>query len=138
MAEGFDASSAQASVLYNISTAAEAGTTLSLKDAEGNVLLTWDVPCSFSSALISCPQMQVGSTYKVVIGESEEEITLEEVSSSFGEVQGGMFGGNMDNKSTKLECHFSTSKYSSSTMLQTAIVSASNMVDSYSVLPPVK
>lgn len=96
MAEGFDASSAQASVLYNISTAAEAGTTLSLKDAEGNVLLTWDVPCSFSSALISCPQMQVGSTYKVVIGESEEEITLEEVSSSFGEVQGGMFGGNMD------------------------------------------
>ena len=138
MAEGFDASSAQASVLYNISTAAEAGTTLSLKDAEGNVLLTWDVPCSFSSALISCPQMQVGSTYKVVIGESEEEITLEEVSSSFGEVQGGMFGGNMDNKSTKLECHFSTSKYSSSTMLQTAIVSASNMVDSYSVLPPFK
>ena len=138
MAEGFDASSAQASVLYNISTAAEAGTTLSLKDAEGNVLLTWDVPCSFSSALISCPQMQVGSTYKVVIGESEEEITLEEVSSSFGEVQGGMFGGNMDNKSTKLECHFSTSKYLSSTMLQTAIVSASNMVDSYSVLPPFK
>ena len=138
MAEGLDASSAQASVLYNISTAAEAGTTLSLKDAEGNVLLTWDVPCSFSSALISCPQMQVGSTYKVVIGESEEEITLEEVSSSFGEVQGGMFGGNMDNKSTKLECHFSTSKYSSSTMLQTAIVSASNMVDSYSVLPPFK
>ena len=96
MAEGFDASSAQASVLYNISTAAEAGTTLSLKDAEGNVLLSWDVPCSFSSALISCPQMQVGSTYKVVVGESEEEITLEEVSSSFGEVQGGMFGGNMD------------------------------------------
>ena len=95
MAEGFDSSSTQASVLYNISTAAEAGSKLAVEDSEGNVLMSWDVPCSFTSALISCPEMQVGSTYKVVIGDSEEEITLEEISTSYGDVQGGMFGGNM-------------------------------------------
>ena len=95
MAEGFDSSSTQASVLYNISTAAEAGSKLAVEDSEGNVLMSWDVPCSFTSALISCPELQVGSTYKVVIGDSEEEITLEEISTSYGDVQGGMFGGNM-------------------------------------------
>ena len=96
MAESFDTSSTQASILYNTGTTAEAGTTLAIKDSDGNVLLSWEVPCSFSSALISCPEMQVGGTYTVVVGGSTEEITLDEVSASYGDGQSGMHGGDMN------------------------------------------
>ena len=96
MAEAFDSSSTQASILYNTSTVAEAGTTLAVKNAAGDVLLSWEVPCSFSSALVSCPQMETGSTYTVVIGDDTEEITLEEISASYGDTQSSLFGGNMN------------------------------------------
>ena len=96
MAEAFDTSSTQASILYNTSTTAEAGTTLAIEDADGKVLLSWDVPCSFSSALVSCPDMEVGGTYTVVIGENSEEITLSEVSASYGDAQSSMYGGSMN------------------------------------------
>ncbi len=93
MAEGFDASSTQASVLYNFSAGAQAGTTVALEDADGNVLLSWAVPCTFSSANLSCPAMTVGGTYQVVVGDQAEEITLEETSASFGDAASSMFGG---------------------------------------------
>ena len=96
MAEAFDTSSTQASILYNTGTTAEAGTTLAIEDTSGNVLLSWNVPCSFSSALISCPEMEVGGTYTVVIGESSEEISLDKVSASYGDGQSGMHGGDMN------------------------------------------
>jgi len=95
MAEGFSSTSTQASILYNTSTDADKGTTLALEDEEGNILLSWDVPCSFSSALISCPEMQVGNSYQVVIGDSSEEITIEEISTSYGDAQSDMGDGNM-------------------------------------------
>ena len=96
MAEAFDSTSTQASVLYNLSSAAEAGSTLAIEDSDGNVLLSWEVPCSFTSALVSCPQMQVGESYQVVIGNDAEEITIEEVSASYGDAQSSMFGGKMN------------------------------------------
>ena len=95
MAESFDSTSTQASILYNMSSIAEAGTTLTVTDADGSVLLSWEVPCSFSSALISCPEMKVGGTYTVSAGETSEEVTLESVSVTYGEAQGGMPGGDM-------------------------------------------
>ena len=95
MAEGFDSTSTQASILYNTSTVAEAGTTLTVTDADGSVLLSWEVPCSFSSALISCPEMKVGGTYTVSAGGTSEEITLEDVSTTYCDSQGGMHGGDM-------------------------------------------
>ena len=96
MAEAFDSSSTQASILYNTSTVAEAGTTLSIKDTEGDILLSWEVPCSFFSALVSCPQLETGGTYTVSIGDDTEEITLEEISASYGDAQSSMFGGKMN------------------------------------------
>ena len=96
MAESFDTSSTQASILYNTDTTTEAGTTLAIKDSDGNVLLSWEVPCSFSSALISCPEMEVGGTYTVVVGGNTEEITLNEVAASYGDGQSGMHGGDMN------------------------------------------
>ena len=96
MAEGFDASSTQCSILYNFKRGAPAGTTVSLEDSEGNVILSYEAPCSFSSVAMSCPEMRIGGTYTIVIGDSAEEITLEEVSASFGDAQSGGFGGRMN------------------------------------------
>ena len=96
MAEGFDSSSSQCSILYNIKRGAPAGTTVALEDSEGDVILSYEVPCSFSSVAISCPEMQIGETYLVAIGDSVEEITLDSVSASFGDAQSEGFGGPMN------------------------------------------
>ena len=72
MAEGFDDSSSQCSILYNIKRGAPAGTTVALEDSEGNVILSYEAPCSV------------------------EEITLDSVSASFGDAQSEGFGGPMN------------------------------------------
>lgn len=92
MAESFDSSSTQPSIAYT--TSAAAGTTVTLKDAGGNVLLTWDVPCSFTYLTLSCPGMTLGETYTLAIGDSEEEVTPEESVTTLGSSSGmGGFGG---------------------------------------------
>ena len=96
MAESFDGISTQCSILYNISSGVEAGTCLKLEDEEGNEILSWEVPCGFSSAVLSSPEMQTGETYTIIAGGSEETITLSEMSASFGDAQSTMFSGNMN------------------------------------------
>ena len=94
MAEGFDSSSEQCFIMYTISTAS-AGTTVVLKNAEGNVLLSEVIPCSFSSIVMSTPELQMGETCTVSIGDTESEITVDNSSGSNGFGRGGMFGGGM-------------------------------------------
>ena len=96
MAEQFDSTSSQCSILYTYQNGVQSGTTVSVADTEGNVLLTWDVPCSFSAVSLSCPEMAIAETYYLVIGDSQEEITLEEVSTTCGDAQPGGFGGPMN------------------------------------------
>lgn len=96
MAEAFDSSSGQCSILYNIKSGAEAGTTVCLEDSAGNVLISYEVPNSFSSVALSTPEMQLGESYLVVVGDKVEEITLTEVSASYGDAASSGFGGNMN------------------------------------------
>lgn len=96
MAEGFDSSSTQCSVLYNISSGAEAGTDLSVETEDGTLLLAWEVPCSFSSAIVSCPEMTLDETYTITAGDLEESVTLTETTASAGDAQSNMAGGNMN------------------------------------------
>ena len=92
MAESFNESSAQPSIAYAASVAA--GARVALRDAAGNLLLDWTVPCSFTYLTLSCPEMTVGGTYTLTLGESEEEITLESVVTTLGDSAGmGGFGG---------------------------------------------
>jgi hypothetical protein len=93
MAEGFGSSSTQCSVLYNLQTGAEAGTTLTLRDSDGNVLMSYEVPNAFTSVNISCPEMELGETYTIYVGETEETVTLEEITTTSGAAGGSMFGG---------------------------------------------
>lgn len=94
MAVGFDSSSEQCFVMYNTSTAS-AQTTVTLKDQAGTVLMSETIPCSFSSVVISMPELQMGETCTISIGDTEEEIIVDNSSGSSGFGMRGMFGDGM-------------------------------------------
>ena len=96
MAESFDSTSSQCSILYNISAGVSAGTPVSLYDADGTLLLSEEIPYDFSSIILSCSEMTVGETYRIVIGDSEEEIALSETSAAYGDASSQMFMGTMN------------------------------------------
>ena len=97
MAESFDETSAQPSITYTGSAAASSA--VALRDAGGNTLLEWTVPCAFTHLTVSCPAMTLGGTYTLVLGDSEEEVTLGSVvttlggGAGMGGLGGGMMGG---------------------------------------------
>ncbi len=95
MAEAFDSTSSQPSIFYTYTDGAEAGTRVILEDSEGNVLVDTELTASFTSLTLSCPEMQVGESYVLHIGDVTEDITLEETSGSYGDATGSGFGGMM-------------------------------------------
>ncbi len=78
MAEGFDSTSTQGFLMQSASAAA--GTTVTVKDDDGNELLSEKVPCSFSSILASTPEMKVGDSCTMIIGDTETEMTIDNAS----------------------------------------------------------
>ncbi|MDE6259570.1 MAG: carbohydrate-binding domain-containing protein [Oscillospiraceae bacterium] len=90
MAEGFDAASPQGFLMY--STSAAVGTAVSLADSAGRELLSGEIPCGFSSAVLSAPGLRVGDVCTLTIGGEREQITIDNTPSS-GFVTAGMFGG---------------------------------------------
>ena len=88
MLEAMSETSAQPSLLY-AGTPQAAGTEIALQAADGKTLLTFAAPNSFSAVLVSCPEMQLGSTYTLTLGATSQEITLTQVADSYG-VSGGM------------------------------------------------
>lgn len=96
MLETMSENSAQPSLLYAGTTQA-AGTEITLQNADGEILLTYAAPNSFSAVLVSCPEMATGSTYTLTLGDTAQEIPLTQVATTYG-VSGGMGrdrGGNM-------------------------------------------
>lgn len=91
MAEGFDSSSSQGFIMQTVS--AQAGTVVTVKDADGNSLISENIPYSFSSVLISAPEMKLGDTCTLIVGDTETEITID--NSSTGGGFGGFGGGKM-------------------------------------------
>ena len=53
-----------------------AGDTVTLKDADGNVLLTSSFAKRFNCIVLSSPDMEVGQTYTLTMGDHETTITL--------------------------------------------------------------
>ena len=105
MAVGFDESSTQCSVFYALSAVRGAGTALRLTDAAGAELLSREIPCSFTSLAFSAPELALGESYTLRIGDKEETLTLGSVVTSLGtqnglSVMGGGFtaphGGGLD------------------------------------------
>lgn len=77
MAESVSDTSSQASVMYYPSENINGSSTVTLSDADGNVLLSQEVEQSFSEVTISTPELEVGETYNVSVGENNEKITLD-------------------------------------------------------------
>lgn len=93
MLETMSENSTQPSLLYAGTTQA-AGTEITLQNADGETLLTYAAPNSFSAVLVSCPEMATGSTYTLTLGDTVQEIPLTQVATTYG-VSGNM-GGSMD------------------------------------------
>lgn len=82
MAEGFDPNSPQGFVMYD--TRAAAGTAISLEDSSGRELLSAEIPYGFSSVVLSAPELQVGDTCTLSVGDAREQITIDNTSSGSG------------------------------------------------------
>lgn len=95
MAQGMGSNSTQCSMLVNLSETIAAGSVISLKDSSGNVLISWTSPKQFSSVVISTAELAQGSTYTLVTGDTQTEVTLSSVATTSGNAGfgGGFVGG---------------------------------------------
>ena len=95
MAEGFDANSTQYSFLYNFSSTLSAGSEITVKDAEGKVILTYTAKKTFSSIVVSSPELKESGTYTLTAGDQSAEITMSSiaVNASGGTGMGSSGGG---------------------------------------------
>lgn len=75
----------------SVMTNGQAGQTVSVVDAQGNVLVSLDAVKSFGQVLASTPEMTEGATYSVVVGDTTTEATASTTPSQTGGM-GGMGG----------------------------------------------
>lgn len=98
MVESLDTASAQGFVETAASGAA--GTSLTLADESGNMLLDETIPNAFTYVMLSAPGMTGGSAYTLSVGGAETQVTANDTSGASGGFggfggMGGMFGGGM-------------------------------------------
>lgn len=95
MAQTFDQSSAQGSLSYTFTTVQQAGTTITLKDASGNVIASYTPDKQFQNVIISAPGLSSGQTYSLYSGSTlVESVTLTGTVTSIGSGNAsGGFGG---------------------------------------------
>lgn len=86
MAENFGASSTQASVLVSLSGGAG---TITVKDSQGNVILSGTVEKNYSTVVISSPDLTVGQTYTVSGSSGSAQMTVTSATGGSGYGQGG-------------------------------------------------
>ena len=111
MVEAISDTSTQCSIMYNLSTAVDAGSTVTLKDADNKEIISYNVPCSFSSLVVSTPKMEQNTSYTLTMGDTVEEITTESLTGTYGEavstmggmggMKGGMRGGRRFDRNTQ-------------------------------------
>ena len=93
MSENFDSSSEQPVILYNLSETVAGGTEVLVLDTDEKVLLSYAPQQSFNSIFLSCPEMKIGGSYTVVIGDTEETLTLSSDAVTLGSAGMGAMGG---------------------------------------------
>lgn len=86
MAMNFGSASTQGSILLNLS--GSAGQTVTVKDASGNVILTYTPAKDYRSVVVSSPELKQGESYTVSAGGQETTVTLDSL------IYGGGMGGN--------------------------------------------
>lgn len=92
MVQNFGDSSTQGSILVSVEQQ-EAGSIVKLLDENNKELLSWTAEKSFDCVLISCPDIQKGSTYTVSAGTSKTEVTMDSLLYGTGNEGGKGAGG---------------------------------------------
>lgn len=77
MAEGPASDSSQGFIMQTVS--GNANDTLSLLDASGKEIISREIPCSFTSVIISSPDIAIGDTVTLKVGDTETECTVTNV-----------------------------------------------------------
>lgn len=75
MAQNFGSDSTQESIMEKVDSA-EAGSTISLTDSEGNELVSWKPDKEYTCVIISTPELEKGETYTLKTGEVQTEISI--------------------------------------------------------------
>lgn len=75
MAQNFGSDSTQCSYMLTLSSNTSGTTTVTLTDADGKVLLSHETSKSYNSIIVSCPELEVGSTYTLTTGDTSQSIT---------------------------------------------------------------
>lgn len=100
MAQAFGESSAQATLSYTFTAEQQAGTTISLKDASGNVIASYTPEKAYQNVVISASGLTVGESYTLCSGSTAvESITLSGIVTSVGSggANNDFSGGQMPN-----------------------------------------
>lgn len=93
MAQNFSSSSTQGAIMVTCSNQS-AGTQITLKDSNGNSVISHTAEQAFSCVILSCPSIKKGETYTLTIGSSTSTITMNStVYGSGNSMGGGMMGG---------------------------------------------
>lgn len=98
MAQNFGSSSTQGAMLVQTDAGAE-GDKISLADADGNVLVSWQAETSYGCVIISCPELTQGNTYTLTAGDTSSQIEMSSLIYGQGNGIGGAgkgHGGGMD------------------------------------------
>lgn len=75
MAENFDSSSAQGSMITTVSDSMITGD-ITLTDSEGNTIVSYSPSKEYSSVVISCADLKEGETYTLVAGDTSTSVSL--------------------------------------------------------------
>ena len=70
----------------------EAGTSISLADADGNEAFSWTPEKTYECLLLSLPEFADGDVYRLVTGEEETELTIDGTITKSGQENGGFQG----------------------------------------------
>ena len=89
MAESFESDSTQCSFIKNFSGTMQAGTQITVSDESGKTIFEYKSAKTFNSVVFSSPELVLGSTYTIAVGDQTETITIESISN------GGSSGFNM-------------------------------------------
>ena len=89
MAMNFGSASTQGSILLNLS--GSAGQAVTVKDASGNVILTYTPAKDYRSVVVSSPELKQSETYTVSAGGQETTVTLDSL--IYGGGMGSFPGG---------------------------------------------
>lgn len=93
MMQAFSEESSQAMILVYYESKQEAGTKIQLTDGVGTELLSWQPEKAWECVLISMPELEDGSTYRLTAGSDSQDITLDGILTQIGGQAGGALGG---------------------------------------------